>query len=144
LSTDTLMDDLKDAVVDLLAPEYHRLNRPGERQLLPSIEVFLAAVAACFVVPYVKRMAEKAADASWAKLAEQAAKRRSYLELNATVPTNASEILGLRDVNNAEALAAATEAEDRFLSAHGIPPDVRSQVIVQLRITVESYRSPKD
>jgi hypothetical protein len=141
MTTGALIEAIKDACVEDLAAEYHRLNRPDERQHLPSIEWFLGGVAAAFLVPYVKRLAEKAADATWKQLATRLAKNRDYSTLESQIPGDASTTI--ENCSDEEHLQATNEAESvllLFLSEHDIPEDVQSRVVVRIRETLVHVR----
>src|SRR5260370_30225730 len=68
---ETVLDDLKDAIFDILAPEYHRLSTESVKYRLDNIEMFLAGAVGAFFVPYVKKLAEKAAEATWGAFASR-------------------------------------------------------------------------
>jgi hypothetical protein len=141
MSAYAIVEDIKDATVDTLAPEYHRLNRTSERQHLPSIEVFLTAVAASFLVPYVKRIAEKAADETWNKAVQVFGKNRSYEELQAELPPNAGEVVARSDFRqHREALADGDVSLDLFLAQHGIRQEIRLRVVSEVRAVLEQHR----
>ncbi len=140
----SLLEDLKDASADILAPEYHRLNLRGQRQILASSELFLSAVAASFLVPYVKRIAEKAADASWNKLVQSVGKTHGYQQLKTQIPAEVEKTVAqARPDEHASALAAAEVSLDIFLDQHGIPREIRARTAHKMSSTLERYPSSR-
>src|SRR5688500_3829814 len=66
--TATIEDDLKEAITSIIASEYY--YRPGgeTRHWMEGFEVALTAIVSAFLIPYLKRLAEKSADATWDRI----------------------------------------------------------------------------
>ena len=68
MSISELEDDLKDAIVDIVSDEYYHRTGGDTRHWLEGIELVLGGIASAFLIPYLKKLAEKSANATWAAI----------------------------------------------------------------------------
>lgn len=142
MASSSLVDDLKDSLVDALAPEYHRLNPPGDRYHLPGIESFLAVVVVTFLVPFLKKLAENAADKTWSTFFGSNRGQIPDEDLN----RSASQLL---DVSEAAAVSEAgregvSEVEQLLHDQNfPVPVQIRVKEIIMREITILHERCQK-
>lgn len=142
MAAQSVLDDLQDSTVDILAPEYHRLNRPDERQHLASIEAFLSAAAAAFLIPYLAQLAKHAADATREALAAKftPANVNDHLIANATtLMSTASE------EDHYKAIRVAEASYYEFVGTYDIPDEVPARCVRAMTARIVEVRvSSKD
>ncbi|MCD4735395.1 MAG: hypothetical protein K8R53_05095 [Bacteroidales bacterium] len=68
MDDDSLIDDLKDAITDIISEEYYHRTGGETRHLLEGIEIVLGAIVTAFLIPYLKKLAELTAEDTYNKL----------------------------------------------------------------------------
>ena len=71
-------DDLKDAICDLISKEHFHRFGGQTRHHLPGAEMVLGAIVTAFLVPFLKKLAERSADATWDAIANSSGQKAEH------------------------------------------------------------------
>jgi len=146
MNDDTLIEDMKDRILDVIAPEYHRLNSAGVKHYIGTIEVFLGAVATAFLLPYVKKLAELSAQATWDSLSRSGRKSKEDVSTDTTLLRRTRVLIERASAaDEAEARKLGEQAVRRFLEEQAFPGPIRDQTVETIVLYIDEIRrSPGD
>jgi len=141
MSEDNVIEDIKDTLIDIIGPEYHRLSKPGIRYHLGTIEIFLGAVASAFLLPYLKKLAEKTAEATWNALFQPTSgTEKTGISDAVLLQESKSLIQSASESDEAAARSVAQEELRRFLEENKFPGAVQTKVVKSIVLYLEEAR----
>jgi hypothetical protein len=140
-----ITEELKDRLASVLATEYARLNPPGVRQHLATLEIFLGAVATAFLVPFAKKLAEKAAEGLWNHLSKPGSQGVTEL-----MKADLRELLASSQCDLDTAIAEGCSSANKILEKNGMPEPIRAAALAAIasevrgRLTFDSRYAVED
>ncbi len=93
MSPSQITDDLKDAIIDVISDEYYHRTGGETRHWLEEIELVLGGIVTAFVIPYLKKLAEKSAEGTWAAITPSPEKGDDATTGDSKAPANAESLI---------------------------------------------------
>jgi len=148
MSQYSIVDELKESIIEIFAPEYHRLNLPGERKFLSPVEfeLFLSAVVASFLVPFIKKLSEKVAETTWEKFISKSRNKPKPSLPDEEILKNIFQVVIIKTSVEERKIAAdvATKEMSKYLDDYGIPREVQDEAQKAISKCIEDICSSKE
>jgi len=140
-----LIEDLKDLLIDKISAEYYRINKNGVKHCLGSIEFLLSAIIGAFLIPFIKKLAEKSGEKVWKIIfPDEVEKKPIYYSDSKVNNLNISILQNFRIEQSQDAEAAARKSLLQFLDSYNFPEDKKKEIEYAILQTLHNYQQPKE
>lgn len=139
MTISAIEDELKDAICDVISDEaYHRIGGTEQKYFFEGIELILGGIVTAFLIPYLKKLAEKSAEATWDALTASPDKDNDTTVKDSETPENIESLLA--NATEDDHLAASKIASEsvRFeMRKHNFTENAQSVTIQKLLVEIK-------
>ena len=140
-----IVEDLKDAITDVVSDEYYHRAGGETRHWLEGIELVVGGIVTAFLIPYLKKLAEKAAEATWDAITASPKKVDRSTTCDTEFLSKAESIITIaRSDDHRVALKSAVESVRIEMQKNNFSEEVQSLTIQNFVVEIERILHSKE